>query len=53
MKLEYLYADFGDLSATSSNFAAFTPPIAFPTNVFTHTIDLKVSILRAGLNYRF
>jgi outer membrane immunogenic protein len=52
LKLEYLYADFGEVSTTSDNFAAFGT-IPFPTNVFTHTLDLEVSILRIGLNYRF
>ena len=52
-KAEYLYADFGDASVQSSNLTAFTPPIAFPTNTFNHSIDLKVHMLRAGINYKF
>lgn len=53
LKAEYLYVDFGSESTTSQNFTAFTPPIAFPTNTFTHTIDMQVHIVRVGLNYRF
>src|SRR5262249_44542095 len=50
---EYLYADFGSVSATSTNLTAFTPPIAFPTNVFTHKSDLTSHIVRMGLSFRF
>ena len=53
IKAEYLYVDFGRISANSTNLTAFTPPIAFPTNVFTHSVDLKASIARLGVNYRF
>jgi outer membrane immunogenic protein len=53
VKAEYLYVDFGRVSANSTNLTAFgPPPIAFPTNVFTHSIGLKASIARLGLNYR-
>jgi len=53
---EYLRASFGGASThTSTNLTAFTPPIAFPTNVFTHSIgDLGgVNIYRFGFNYHF
>jgi outer membrane immunogenic protein len=53
VKAEYLYANFGTVSATSNDLTAFTPPIAFPTNGFTHSFDLKANIARAALNYRF
>ena len=53
VKGEFLHADFGSLSATSTNLTAFTPPIAFPTNVFTHTANLTGNIYRFGFNYRF
>ena len=54
VKGEYLYADFGGgLFTTSNNLTAFTPPIAFPTNVFTHHADLTAHIYRLGVNYRF
>jgi outer membrane immunogenic protein len=57
VKVEYLYANFGTVSATSTNLTAFSPlllpQIAFPANVFTHSFDLKANIARAALNYRF
>jgi outer membrane immunogenic protein len=53
VKAEYLYVNFGTVSTTSNNLTAFTPPIAFPANAFTHSIDLKANIARLGLNYRF
>lgn len=51
VKVEYLYVDFGTISATSNNLNAFAT--AFPTKVFTHSVDLKANIARVGLNYRF
>ena len=36
VKAEYLYVDLGRVSTTSANLTAFTPPSAFPANVFTH-----------------
>jgi outer membrane immunogenic protein len=51
-KLEGLFVNFGSVSVTSTNLTAFTPPIPFPTNVFTHSVDLRAAILRFGLNYR-
>jgi len=53
IKGEYLYADFGQEQTKSTNLTAFTPPIAFPSNVFTHNADLTARIFRGGLNYRF
>jgi outer membrane immunogenic protein len=53
VKGEYLYSDFGTASVPSANLTAFTPPIAFPTNVFTHTVDPKAHIVRGGVNFRF
>jgi outer membrane immunogenic protein len=32
---------------------AFSPPVAFPTNVFTHTVNLTSNIGRVGINYKF
>ena len=49
---EYLYAGFGAVT-TSTNLTAFTPPIAFPSNVFTHTVDLRAQLARGGVNFRF
>ena len=53
VKGEYLYANFGDLSTTSNNLTAFTPPISFPSNTFTHRADLRAHIYRFGLNFHF
>jgi outer membrane immunogenic protein len=53
LKGEYLYAGFGTSTVTSNNLTAFTPPIPFPSNVFTHTVALHAGIARAGLNFRF
>jgi len=53
LKGEYLYASYGSVSATSTNLTAFTPVIAFPTNVYTHTANLHSHIVRFGANYRF
>ena len=52
-KGEFLDAGFGTATGTSNNLTAFTPPIAFPTNVFTHTVALHARIARAGINFRF
>ncbi len=51
VKAEYLYVNFGTLSTTSNNLN--TTIGASPASTFTHSIDLKANILRAGLNYRF
>jgi outer membrane immunogenic protein len=53
VKAEYLYVDLGRESTTSTNLTAFTPPIAFPANVFTHSVDLRSNIVRVGANYKF
>jgi outer membrane immunogenic protein len=53
VKGEYLFADFGQVTTTSTNLTAFTPPIAFPTNVFTHKADLSSNIFRFGINFHF
>jgi outer membrane immunogenic protein len=53
VKGEYLYINFGQDKVTSTNLTAFTPPIAFPTNVFTHQIDLSTHMFRFGFNYHF
>jgi outer membrane immunogenic protein len=52
-KGEYLHADFGTASVPSANLTAFTPPIAFPSNVFTHTANPRANIVRGGINFRF
>ena len=53
LKLEYLHVDLGSVSGTSTNLAAFTPAINFPTNVYTHSVKVSDDIVRVGLNYKF
>jgi outer membrane immunogenic protein len=52
-KLEYLYVNFGSMSATGY----ITPAtiFGFPTNLnpFSHNITVQTNIVRAGLNYQF
>jgi outer membrane immunogenic protein len=52
VRVEYLRVDLGSASTTSANLSVAGGP-AFPTNPFTHGVDLTASIVRAGLNYRF
>jgi outer membrane immunogenic protein len=51
VKAEYLYVDLGRASTTSTNLTL--SPDTFPTNVFTHSVDLRSNIVRVGLNYKF
>jgi outer membrane immunogenic protein len=53
VKGEVLHSDFGNSKVTSTNLTAFTPPIPFPTNVFTHTVNLTNNVYRVGLNFHF
>jgi len=53
VRFEYLHVSFDSASTTSTNLTAFTPPIAFPTNVFTHSVSFSDEIVRVALNYRF
>lgn len=53
VKGEYLYADFGRVTATSANLTAFTPSQSFPSNVFTHSAALHAHLIRGGINYRW
>jgi outer membrane immunogenic protein len=53
VKAEYLFVDLGRSTAISTNLTAFTPPIAFQANVFTHSVDIRSNIVRIGLNYHF
>jgi outer membrane immunogenic protein len=46
VKAEYLYVNFGTISATGSL-------AQIPTQPLSHSIDLKANIARLGLNYRF
>jgi outer membrane immunogenic protein len=52
VKGEYLYADFGNVSAVSTNLTA-PSTTAWPQNVFFHTADLRTHIVRGGINWRF
>ena len=52
-KIEYLHFDFGGVSGTSNNLTAFNPPVAFPTNTFTSSANLRTDVVRVGMNYRF
>jgi outer membrane immunogenic protein len=49
VKAEYLYVDFGSVSA-SGVVTAGPGPFSFP---ITHSIDLRADIARLGLNYKF
>jgi outer membrane immunogenic protein len=50
---EYQHMDFGRMSGNGGTLTAFTPAIAFPTNVFTNSANLKVDVVRVGFTYRF
>jgi outer membrane immunogenic protein len=52
VKAEYLFVDFGRVSTTSNNLIDALA-FAFPAQIFTHSLDLKASIVRLGLNYHF
>jgi outer membrane immunogenic protein len=51
VKAEYLRVDLGRESVTSKNLVF--DGIQFPDSVFTHRVDLKSNIVRAGVNYHF
>ena len=55
VKGEYLDAGFGTATVTSNNLTAVfgATTVAFPTNVFTHTVSLHAKIARGGINFRF
>lgn len=50
---EFLHADFGHMNATGGTLTAFTPPISFSTNVFTHSTSLRMNVARVGFHYHF
>lgn len=50
---EFLHADFGHIGSQDTTLTAFTPSIAFPTNIFTHRASLKTDIARIGVHYHF
>jgi outer membrane immunogenic protein len=51
LKAEYLYVDLGRSTATSTNL--LDGVTQYPSNVFTHSVDLKSNIVRVGVNYKF
>lgn len=55
IKGEFMHADFGQESTTSTNLVATfgSTTVHFPQNPFTHNADLTANIFRGGLNYRF
>ncbi len=54
-KGEYLRADFGTASSTSTNLTAVfgTTTVAFPQNPFTNSVYLHANIVRGGVNFHF
>ena len=52
LKAEYLYVDLGRASTTSTNLTTVAFG-AFPSNVYTHSVDIKSNIVRVGVNYKF
>lgn len=50
---EYLHADYGTWTIPGGTLTAFSPPISFPTNVFTHSVKLKTDLVRVGMHYHF
>ncbi|WP_234678884.1 outer membrane protein [Bradyrhizobium monzae] len=51
LKAEYLYVDLGRSTATSTNLVLGAT--SYPSNVYTHSVDLKSNIVRVGVNYKF
>ena len=51
VKGEYLYSDFGRVSAQGSEFT--TSEDVWPDTVFTHAVKMKSHNVRFGVNYRF
>lgn len=51
VKAEYLRTNFGTLSGRSDNLIVLGEP--FPVNYFTYSADLKLDVMRLGVNYRF
>lgn len=53
LKAEYLYVDLGRTTATSTNLMTFAGAVRSPSNVYTHSVDLRSNIVRVGVNYKF
>jgi outer membrane immunogenic protein len=52
-RAEYLYANFGSVKNAGNVLSAFSTPISYPANPFTHTATLTGNIARVAVNYRF
>jgi outer membrane immunogenic protein len=52
-RAEYLYASFGNVKNAGTVLTAYSPPVSYPTNPFTHTATLTSNIARVAVNYRF
>ena len=50
-KVEYLYADFGSMEVSTDNLRVADLPIH--TEVFRYGLDLRMQMVRVGVNYRF
>ncbi len=55
VKDEYLYVDLGRSGINSTNLTSSFFALRFPspTNVYTHSVDVRSNIVRVGLNYKF
>lgn len=53
IKAEYLYVDLGRASTTSNNLMILGGAFVFPTQTWTHTVNLHSNIGRVGINYKF
>jgi outer membrane immunogenic protein len=51
LKAEYLHMDFGHVADTLTMSRSFAPIVVPP--IFAYSADLKVDVLRIGLNYKF
>ncbi len=49
-KAEYLYADLGDVTYTTTNIGAFFTP---GEQIANHTVSTKLQVFRVGVNYQF
>ena len=53
IKGEYLWTDFGVASIPTSGLTVGTPPVPVTVNIFTHTVNMRAGLVRAGINFRF
>ncbi len=53
VKAEFLYSEFGTDTFIGGTLTAFTPPISYPSNDFTHTVSLRDNMVRVGIDYQF